>query len=163
MALHSFNDDESIRIGYVSSLRELLRAIDETMPKDAVFYVEGTSIVREIRDYLISHQTRSPHEIESGSKWPKPKAFHMSLEGKNLTGLRELARHHAEPEVCDTIVVYQAHEVLLWAHDAGYGYVEVARSLPEELVERFRATLGEALTIGKPSLLSRLFSRKPSA
>jgi hypothetical protein len=160
MVLRSFGDGESVRIGYVSDLYELLRAIDETMPKEATLYIEGKSIVREIKELLTFHQAISPHEIESGTTRSKPLAFHMPLAEANLAELRQLAEHHAEPEVCDTIVVYQAHEVLLWAHDAGYGYVEVARSLPEETAERFRATLGTALTERKPpGLLGRLFSR----
>jgi hypothetical protein len=35
--------------------------------------------------------------------------------------------------------------VLLWAHDACDGYVELARSLPEEVLDQFRAILGGSL------------------
>lgn len=158
--LRYFGEGESVSIGYVSDPYELLRAIDETMPKDATLYVEGTSIVREIKDFLVSRQTESPREIESGTTWPKPKTFHLPLEGTNLAELRALADHQAGPEVCDTLVVYRDDEVLLWAHDAGYGYVDVAPSVPAETTERLRVALGAALTKRKPAgLLGRLFSR----
>lgn len=157
--LRFFAEGESVLIGYVSSLNELLRAIDETMPKDAILYVEGTTIVREIKGFLISRQAEDLREIDSGGGWPKPNAYHMPLAGTNLAELRGLAEHQAAPEVCDTLVVYCGDGVLLWAHDAGYGYVELTRSLPEETTERFRAALGEALAERKPSPLRRMFSR----
>jgi hypothetical protein len=161
MELRSFRDDESVTIGYVSDLYELLRAIDETMPKEATLYVEGRSIVREIKEFLNSHQAILPYEIECGTTRSKPLAFHMPLAGANLADLRQLAGHHAEPEVCDTIVVYREDEIFLWAHDAGYGYVEVARSLPVKTIERFRFALGSALTDREPpGWLGRLFSRR---
>ena len=71
--------------------------------------------------------------------------IHFSLAARGLAELRELAEHHAEPEVADHLVVYRGSRVLLWAHDAGSGYVEVSDSLPEETIQRFREALGPAL------------------
>jgi hypothetical protein len=155
-----FAEGEYSSIGYVSDLYELLRAIDEVMPKDATLYVEGASIVREIKDFLGSHRAGSPREIARNTIWPKPKTFHLPLEATNLSELRALAEHHAEPEVCDHLVVYCDDKVLLWAHDAGYGYVDVGSSVRAETVERLRIALGAALTKRKPrGFLGRLFSR----
>ena len=71
--------------------------------------------------------------------------FHLPLSGTNLGDLRELAERHAEPEVCDHLVVYREGEVLLWAHDAGSGDVMVSRKLPDEAVSGLEDSLGSAL------------------
>jgi len=62
-----------------------------------------------------------------------------------LAEFRNLAENHAEPEVADHLVVYRGEEVLLWALDAGYGYVRVARDLSESIVEALRDALGDAI------------------
>ena len=131
----------SLPLGYVSDLYALLRAIDETMPKDATLYVEGSSIARAVREFLGARPAASDRELERGTRFPVPKTFHMPLEGGNLAGLRALAELHAEPEICDHLAVYRDDELLLMAHDAGFGDVEVASSLPEDAVRRFRLTL----------------------
>ncbi|HEX9198148.1 MAG TPA: hypothetical protein VF865_01205, partial [Acidobacteriaceae bacterium] len=77
--------------------------------------------------------------------WPKPKVFHIPLTGDNLADFRNLAENHAEPEVADHLVVYRGNDVLLWAHDAGYGYVYVARDLSKSIVEAVRDALGDAI------------------
>jgi hypothetical protein len=67
----------------------------------------------------------------------------MPLTGANLAEFRTLAERHAAPEVGDHLVVHRGADVLLWAHDAGYGYVRVARDLSESIVERH--VLGDAI------------------
>jgi hypothetical protein len=69
----------------------------------------------------------------------------LPLAGTNLADLRLLAEVHAEPEVADHLVVYRDDAVLLWAHDAGDGYVALSRSLPKETLHRFRAALADVL------------------
>jgi hypothetical protein len=139
------SDDDALVVGYVEDFYALLRAIDEVMPRDAVLYLEGTSIVGEVAAFLDTRQLVDQPAIEANTLWPKPRFFHLPLTGTNLAELRALAEHHAEPEVADHLVVYRDIDVLLWAHDAGAGYVTVSRFLPEETVERFRSSLGGAL------------------
>ena len=154
------SEADSVSIGYVSDPYALLRAIDEAMPKDAILYVEGNSIVREIKDFLTSRQAGTPREIERGTTWPKPKTFHMLLEGTNLAELRALAEHHAAPEICDHLVVYRGDQVLLAAYDAGDNVVDVTKSLSQETVECLCEALGTALTERKPhGFLGRFFLR----
>ena len=147
------SEADSVSIGYVSDPYALLRAIDEAMPKDAILYVEGNSIVREIKDFLTSRQAGTPREIERGTTWPKPKTFHMLLEGTNLAELRALAEHHAAPEICDHLVVYRGDQVLLAAYDAGDNVVDVTKSLSQETVECLCEALGLALP-GNGSILA---------
>lgn len=72
--------------------------------------------------------------------------FHLPLIGDNLADLRNLAEKHAEPEVADHLVVYRGDDVLMWAHDAGSGYVDVARDLSQSTLAAFRAALGDAIS-----------------
>ncbi|MBA2372396.1 MAG: hypothetical protein H0V71_12235 [Chloroflexi bacterium] len=142
-ALHPGRED--VVVGYVSDLYELLHAIDETMPTNSILYLEGTSIVQEVKDFLSAHQAAESREVEPNTRWPRPHTFHLPLEGTNLTELRQIADRYAEPEICDHLVVYRGDAVLLWAHDAGYGYVSVSRSLPDEITTPFQDVLGAAL------------------
>lgn len=137
--------EDAAVLGYVSDLYALLRAIDETMPTDATLYVEGTSIARAVEEFLTARQAAAWREVEPNTISPKPRTFHLPLQGTNLAELRAIADRHAEPEVCSHLVVYRGDDVLLWAHDPGSGYVELARSLPEDRTSRFRAALGAAL------------------
>jgi hypothetical protein len=136
---------DALQIGYVTDLYKLLRAIDEAMPKDALLYLEGTAIAPDVASFLESRAAQDRREIKANTLWPKPKVFHIPLTGDNLTEFRNLAEKHAEPEVADHLVVYRGEDVLLWAHDAGYGYVYVARELSESIVEALRDALGDAI------------------
>jgi len=142
-----FTEDESFSLGRVSDLYKLLLGIDEAMPDDATLYLEGTSIAPEITTFLKSHASVSDttRPIACGTLWPSAKAFHLSLDGNNMSQLRELAEHHAEPEICDHLGVYRGDNLLLWAPDAGDGDVELARSLPGEVLRKLEHSLGNSL------------------
>jgi hypothetical protein len=123
----------------------LLRAIDETLPKDAVLCLEGTSIAPDVAAYLEDLEPDDPPPVARNTLWPRSRVFHLPLTGANLHELRTLAERHAEPEIADHLVVYRGETVLLWAHDAGYGYVAVSSELPEQTLAAFTAALGPAL------------------
>jgi hypothetical protein len=152
-----FAEGEYSELGYVSDLRVLIRAINTTMPRDAIIYIEGDSIVPEVASFLSSHLASEPRDIWPGSSSRKSSAFHVPLAGTNLAELGVLADSYAAPEVCDHLVVYQDDELLLTAYDAGGNFVEVSKSLPDETIQRLRAALGEALMERKPKLLDRFF------
>jgi hypothetical protein len=143
------DEAEARVVGYVTDLYELLRAIDDVMPKDAVLYVEGTSIAAEVVEFLDARQAADPQLVEPNTLWPRPRVFHLPLSGTNLGDLRALAEAHAEPEVASHLVVYRGPQVLLWAHDAGAGYVQLSHSLPEEMIEAFQNSLGNAVRRGR--------------
>jgi hypothetical protein len=138
-------EGDAREIGYVTDLKRLLQAIDETMPRDSVLYLEGTSIAPDVATFLESRSAKDQREVTPNTLWPKPKVFHVPLAGDNLAQLRNLADNHADPEVADHLVVYRRDDVLLWAHDAGYGYVRVARNLRESIVNALRNALGDRI------------------
>jgi hypothetical protein len=133
--------EDTVVVGYVTDLYELLRSIDEVIPKDAVLSIEGTSVVPAIGKFLETRAVANPPEIKPGTLSPKPHFFHLPLEGTNLAELRALADNHAEPEIADHLVVYRGNDVLLSAYDAGDGEVCLSRSLPPDIIERFSAAL----------------------
>ena len=139
------DENDAVTIGYVTNFYTLLRAIDEAMPKYAVLYLEGTAVAPDVASFLESRRAPNPRQISPNTLWPKPKAFHLPLAGDNLAELRKLAAQHAPPEVADHLVVYYNEAVYLWAHDAGYGYVDVARYLSESIIESLRNALGDAI------------------
>ena len=110
-------------LGYVDDFHALLRAIDVAMPKDASLRVEGGPgvIAPDVETFLRSRPSADPRPIAHNTIWPAPLTFDVSLAGATMAGLRDLAERHAEPEVCDHLVVYRGDELLLWAHDAGDG------------------------------------------
>jgi hypothetical protein len=137
--------EDAVVLGRVSDLYALLAAIDAVMPDDAIVYLEGTSIAPDVAEFLESRQPIDPPAIRPNTLWPAPRGFHLPLTGTNLAELRSIAAQHAEPEVTDHVVVYRGRGALLWAHDAGDGYVSLAKSLPSATVERFRNVVGSAL------------------
>lgn len=139
-----FGESDSVLVAYVTDLYKLLRAIDESMPKDAILYLEGRSFAAQVKSFLASRPAAAQRDIARGTVYPVPETFHMSLEGRNLAELRALAEHYAEPEICDHLAVYRDDELLLTAHDAGDGEVYVARSLPGETVRQLQLELADA-------------------
>lgn len=137
----SLDEERAVDLGLVRDLYALLAAIDEAMPEGAVLYLEGTSIVPEIRGFLEAHSAEETQPVVRGTLWPRPKSYHLPLSG-NLRQFGELAERYAAPEICDHLVVYRGDQVLLFAHDAGSGHVYVSRDLPSETVEGLRRRLG---------------------
>jgi hypothetical protein len=135
------HDKDAVDVGYVRDLYELLRAIDEVLPKDAILYVEGTNIAPAVAEFLAARETSEKPAVEPNTIWPKPRVFHLPLSGTNLEEFRALADQHAEPEIADHLVVYRGRDVLLWAHDAGSDHVELSRALPRETLRRFTNSL----------------------
>ncbi|MEN3312164.1 MAG: hypothetical protein V7645_1493 [Actinomycetota bacterium] len=143
------NEKESVILGFVSDFYALLGAIDETMPNNSVLCLEGTSVASDVAVFLEQRQASERPAIKANTLWPKPRLFHLPLADTNLNDLRSLAENHAEPEIADHLMVYRDRSALLWAHDAGSGYVALSRSLPEGTIQRFHDALGSALRPGE--------------
>jgi hypothetical protein len=146
-------DEDALELGFALDFHILLRAIDEAMPKDAILYLEGNATARAVAEFLQAHDAPDRREVRANSSG-KVVAFHLPLVNGNLAQLRLLAEDCASPEVALHLAVYRGDEVLLWAHDAGDGALDVARSLPDETIERLRTALGPTL---KPHVRYRWF------
>lgn len=123
------DEADAVNVGHVDDLYALVTAIDEAMPRGSILYVEGTGIARDVRQYLAARQADERVEVSRGTAWPKSVTYHLPLIGDHLSTLRALAERHAEPEICDHLVVYENGRVLLAAYDAGADEVWLRRDL----------------------------------
>ena len=140
--------EAAIDLGYATDFHILLRAIDEVMPEDAVLCLDGAETAPAVAAFLREREPAVTPAMRPNSH-AQTAIFHLPLADGNLAGLRLLAEDHPAPEIASHLAVYRGREVLLWAHDAGDGSVLLARSLPEETIERFRAALGASLRLPK--------------
>jgi hypothetical protein len=138
--------EAAVDLGYATDFHILLRAIDEVMPEDAVLCLEGTATAPAVAAFLREREPAVTPAMAPNSHAPTA-IFHLPLGDGNLAALRLLAEDHPSPEIASHLAVYRGREVLLWAHDAGDGSVLLARSLPEETIERFRSALGASLRL----------------
>ncbi len=150
---------DAIDLGYAIDFHILLRAIDETMPEDAILCLEGDTTAPAIAQFLREHEADDPKELVANSAGSVV-TFHLPLAGDNLARLRLLAEDCAAPEVAVHLAVYRGDEVLLWAHDAGYGSLLLARSLPSETVVEVKSALGGTLRPYQRHSFLGLFRRR---
>ena len=143
---------DSITLGYGTDFHVLLRAIGEAMPEDAVLCLEGTDIGPVVTRFVEVRQPAEVPETEPNTIWPKPRFLHLPIAGTNLPELLAVSEGGEEYEVADHFVVYRGDQVLLWAHDAGDGYVRVWKSLDAATVERLRSALGDSLRPEGPTV-----------
>lgn len=148
-------DSDAIDVGYAMSFHVLLRAIEEAMPDDAVLCLEGESTAPEVAAFLCEHESAEPRELVATST-RSTAVFHLPLANGNLARLRLLAEDFVSSEVASHLAVYRGDEVLLWAHAAGSGSVQLARSLPPATAERFRTALGSTFRPHRRSRWRRL-------
>jgi hypothetical protein len=127
--------------GRVRDLTAIIRAAG-CLPRPATLFVEGTSISTDVRTFLAAKAVTPGREDLSGTIWPRSAQFHLPLEEEVVDGLCELADRHAEPEVCDHIVVYSHHGVLMAAYDAGTDDVWLAQSLSADERNQVQLVLG---------------------
>ena len=143
-------------VGYVSDFYALLRAVDEAMPKDSTLCLEGTSVAPEVVAFLERRQAPVRSAIAANTLWPKSQFFHLSLAGTDLSQLRQLAEHHAEPEIADHLVVYREGRVLLTFLNTGPGESTASWRFPRAFVARRAVACSRGRDLG---LTQRVFGR----
>jgi hypothetical protein len=134
--------EQTVELGRGDDLYRLLAALGELAGDDTVLYLEGNHIAPDVRAFLEARPATASTPVKRGTIWPRPKSFHLPLTRANLAGLRELAENHAEPEICDHLVVYRGDRLLLEAYDAGNNTVWVATDLPPDTLAGLRRALG---------------------
>ena len=123
-------------------ITDVLYAIDETIPKGAILYMEGTSIATDIATFLAGRAVEGRMDIRRGTNWPRASTYHLPLKGDNIRMLGSLAgERHANPEICDHLVVYRDDRVLLEAYDVGSGDIRISDDLGPHGISRFQQAL----------------------
>ena len=117
-------------------------ALVELLPLPTYLCFEGTSVAPDVRALLEANAVAPAMNIKTGTLWPKPRIFHILASEPLLLKLATLARHHAEPEVCDHFHAYQnGHGLLQW-YDAFSDPLLVEETIAEAAVQHFCSKLG---------------------
>ena len=133
--------------------------LDIIFPEDVVLFLEGTSMAQDVREFLASCALPEPENLEFGEGYfgdrlpkertfkvpfggelkifPRGSRFHIAASPDNLKRLAELSGHHAEPEICDSLLVYQAGKVLLHWYDAPSDPFNVSTEIDEARLKAF--------------------------
>jgi hypothetical protein len=135
--------DDAEELGRVRDLDTVLEVIQEGLP-DSVLYLEGSRrhMAPELVEFLEANPAPHPMQVAKGTIWPKSAKFHLATSRENLDRLREIDGRHADPEICDHLVVYRDGSVLLTAYDAGDGEVYVSKRLSADVIDRMRRIVG---------------------
>lgn len=129
----------------VSGIRqadEFFAGLVELLPLPTYFCFEGTSIESDVRALLDSNAVVPGRQIPTGTLWPKPITIHVLASQAFIRQLAELARHHAEPEICDHFHAYKDGRGLLQWYDAFDLPLLVDGTIAELTLQRFCEKLG---------------------
>jgi hypothetical protein len=94
------------------------RHLPEALPAASTLFIEGTSLTRDVDDFLQSAAEPGDYLPDRQTLWPRPKQYRVRLDGPTLAALADLAERHAEPEILDHLFVYDGSKVLLEFPDA---------------------------------------------
>ena len=127
----------------IRSAAKFFVALPGILPLPANLCFEGTSITSDVHSLLASNAATQTLQIPPGTIWPKPSVFHVCATEKLLDQLAGLARHHAEPEICDHFHAYSGNRGLMQWYDAFSGDpLLVDGSIAEAKVQTFCRILG---------------------
>ena len=119
-----------------------LKSLANLFPEGSVLYLEGTSIAREVQEFVTARAPERTTRVEIGTIWPCPQTLHLPLTVENIAGLAALAEKHALTEMCNYLHVYKDNTVLLEAHDVLDQCISLTGALPEERIETLCGQLG---------------------
>jgi len=130
-----------------------LRTLPTTFPEANAAFFEGSAMTSEVLAILKEH-------ADPGEYLPEPQTWFsatLSRDGARVNttlrlrclftpalceALADASGHHAAPELFEHIFLYAGQEPLLEWPDAFSNCMWIARSIPEERVKLFAATLG---------------------
>ena len=122
------------------------------LPDATTLFVEGTSVARDVDDFLTSAAEPGNYLPARQTIWPRPKQYRLRCDGPMLAALADLAERHAEPEVLDHLFVYNGSQVLLEFPDAFAGRdcpALISAEADESRIRSFAAALGlELICVG---------------
>jgi len=120
------------------------RQLAAALPAASTLFVEGTSLARDVDDFLRSAAEPGDYLPKRQTLWPRPKQYRLRCDGPTLAALADLAERHAEPELLDHLFVYDGSRVLLEFPDA-FGQdcpALISADTDEQRIRGFAAVLG---------------------
>ena len=92
-------------------------ALQNLLPEDTVFYLEGTSICETVRSFLQTVQIESAISIAAGTLWPKPEIYHVPVTSQVINKMMDFFENFAPHELFDHFHVYAKNKILLQGYD----------------------------------------------
>jgi hypothetical protein len=123
------------------------RLMSKYFPEATTFYVEGTSISRDLAEFYKANLEDGDYLPRPQTILPRSKKFRCASSHKFMNCLADLAEHHAEPELLDHLFLYKDEEPLIEWHDAFANAILISRKVSESIVAGLANELG--LNYGK--------------
>ena len=114
----------------------------EFLPLSTYLCFEGTSVAPDVRALLEANAVAPAMNITRGTLWPEPNVFHVLATERLLRTLATLARHLAEPEICDHFHAYKDGRLVLQWYDAFSDPLLVNETVVEATGQAFCSRLG---------------------
>lgn len=121
---------------------KILRQIPTFIPAATAIFVEGTTIANDVTAFYRANLQEGEYLPAKGTIWPASSRFRCHFSLQFFTGLADLSERHAEPELCDHLLIYRGDVSLLTWYDAFSGPILLATELPESLINDFATVLG---------------------
>lgn len=121
------------------------RNLEILLPESgAILYLEGVATSPDVRKFLEEHSVSPVQKVFRGTIWPKPSIFHLPATPDVLSGLADLASHHASPEIADHCHVYTNNGMILQWYDACDAECPIGAgpTITEERVKAFCERVG---------------------
>jgi len=122
-------------------LTQFISQLGAFVAAESVLCLEGVNAV-DVERYLQARPGPIGNETNQGFLKMRPKVFFMPITRENLRGLGDLTGVHAEPEVCDSLRVYDGEKIILSWHDLPSDPIYVASSVDEAALRKFCEALG---------------------
>jgi hypothetical protein len=119
-------------------------ALGRLLPKATELYIEGTAIESEPKALFKAHESSGQYLPKSQVIWSTGQLsqYRCSFSAQLLAELASLAARHAEPELLDSLFVYQGRSLLLEWPKAFFGPIWVVKEINEERIKAFAQELG---------------------
>jgi hypothetical protein len=128
------------------------RHLPEALPAATTLFIEGTSLTRDVDNFLQSAVEPGDYLPDRQTLWPRPKQYRVRVDGPTLAALADLAERHAAPEILDHLFVYDGSKVLLEFPDAFMrdSFALISAETDEQRIRDFAAVLGITLNRAQP-------------
>jgi hypothetical protein len=124
-----------------ADLTRFICELSTFVPAGSVLCLEGADAA-DVERYLEARPGPWENETNQGFLKMRPKVFFMPITRENLHGLGALTERHAEPEVCNSLCVYDGEKIILSWHDVPSDPIYVESAIDEAAVRKLSDALG---------------------
>ena len=123
------------------------RELTRHFPEATSLFIEGSSIAEDVTSLLSFHTQEGPYLPIHGSNGAlfgksKIKYFRCGFSVTLLSDIEQLSEIHAEPEICDHLIVYVGDDPLLEFYDFPKNEIWIHAHISEDRVRSFATSIG---------------------